>query len=139
MFLILLAGHGLSLSVNNFLKGVQYISDDLPVGFAVCNREPVIYKPIDASKSKCPDYTFKGITNITKALYDYMPMITTQTRIVLFSDGHFNETGFEKIINRAYAVAVGSDYNYRNLLNFTKSKRRIFMPWDAAFLAGVIV
>ena len=139
MFLILLAGDKLSLSVNNFLKGVRNISDDINIGFAVCNRVPVIYPPVNINKAKLPVYTFENYTNITGALYDYIPMITAQTRIILFSDGHFKETGFESIINRAFAVAVGDDYNYRNLLTFAKSKHRIFMPWDAAFLAGAIL
>ena len=144
MFLILLAVNKkkvdiLSLCVKNFLQGVCDISEDLTVGFAVCTRNPVIITPSGASKVNLPDFTFEDDVNITKALYYYLPMITKQTKILLFSDGHFNETGFLKIINRAYAVAIGADCNYRNLLTFTKSKSRIFMPWDAAFLAGNII
>ena len=140
MFLILLAANEkndvLSLRVKDFLQGVRDISDELLVGFAVCNRIPAIYPPIAASKAVVPD--FKTGINITKALYDSLPMITRQTKILLFSDGNFSETDFLRIINRAYAVAIGN-YNYRNLLAFTKSEDRIFMPWDAAFLAGTLI
>ena len=141
MFLVLIAGSAneniFSLCIKNFLQGVCDISKDLTVGFAVCNRVPAIYPPIAAEKAVLPDFTFDE-PNITKALYAYLPMITKQTRILLFSDGHFSETGFFRIINRAYAVAIGN-YNYQSLLAFTKSKDRIFMPWDAAFLAGKLL
>ena len=142
MFFVLLAVNEkksdiLSLCVKNFVQGICDISGDLHIGFALCSRVPIILPPTAASKVNLPDFTFDD-QNILQALYGCMPMITKQTRILLFSDGHFNETGFIKIINRAYAIAIGN-YNYQSLYAFTKSEDRIFMPWDAVFLAGVLL
>ena len=131
----------LNLTTSNFINGLKSFAPDVHLAIITIGGFPVLTNFAPAKEITPVTYLANDSTPLTEAVILAKNIVNKTVITVLISDGVPNDGQFSKITldGPIYAIQVGFDANYEELVRFTGCPNRVFHSYDSEVAAGYIL